>query len=379
MPYSVSNVSVTASAADSTAAITVNGATVVSGTTSSPIHLNVGSNTISIVLTAQDGTTKTYTITVTRAETSSGTGGDGVTDPGGNGGGGSSRLNDTFLPVVIDGTTQQAIATAMTSEQDGQTVLTAILDAEKLAAQLEQAGDRPVVIIPVTTEADQVTAVLTGDAVKEIENKQAVLVVQTLSGSYKLPASEVLIDQLSAQLGAGANLVNITVHIDIAKSDNAKIKLLENASDNGGYTVVVPPVDFTVTAEFGDQTLQVSKFNSFVEREIPLPDGVDAGKITTAVVLNEDGTTRSVPTKVDIRDGVAYAVINSLTNSTYSVVWNPVAFQDVEQHWAKASVNNMGSRMVINGIGGGLVQRSHCNSTCVRANQRLRRRHIPSE
>jgi gliding motility-associated-like protein len=46
----------------------VNGTVVVSGTPSGAIALSVGSNTVTVVCTAQDGvTTKTYTVTVTRA------------------------------------------------------------------------------------------------------------------------------------------------------------------------------------------------------------------------------------------------------------------------------------------------------------------------
>ncbi len=42
---------------------------------------------------------------------------------------------------------------------------------------------------------------------------------------------------------------------------------------------------------------------------------------------------------------------NSLSNSTYSVVWNPVEFSDMANHWAKDAVNDMGSRMVVTGVG----------------------------
>lgn len=49
--------------------ITVNGSPVGSGTDSSQINLNVGLNTISVIVTAADNvTTKTYTLSVTRAE-----------------------------------------------------------------------------------------------------------------------------------------------------------------------------------------------------------------------------------------------------------------------------------------------------------------------
>jgi len=69
---SVSNatatVTITPTLANPHGAITVNGATVATGTASTAIPLNVGSNAITTVVTAQDGVThKTYTITVTRA------------------------------------------------------------------------------------------------------------------------------------------------------------------------------------------------------------------------------------------------------------------------------------------------------------------------
>ncbi|MGD0153955.1 MAG: putative Ig domain-containing protein, partial [Thermacetogeniaceae bacterium] len=64
---SVTSVTVTPTAADTTATVRVNGAPVASGAASGPISLIVGSNTISVVVTAQDGTTiKAYTITATR-------------------------------------------------------------------------------------------------------------------------------------------------------------------------------------------------------------------------------------------------------------------------------------------------------------------------
>jgi gliding motility-associated-like protein len=64
----VAAITITPTTADPTAVVTVNGKTVTSGTVSGAIALGVGSNTINVVVTAQDGvTTKTYTVTVTRA------------------------------------------------------------------------------------------------------------------------------------------------------------------------------------------------------------------------------------------------------------------------------------------------------------------------
>jgi hypothetical protein len=71
-------------------------------------------------------------------------------------------------------------------------------------------------------------------------------------------------------------------------------------------------------------------------------------------IQHSRGTVRHVPTKVVKIDGMYYSVINSLTNSTYSVLWHPIEFKDVANHWSKNAVNDMGSRMVIEGIGNGM-------------------------
>ncbi|MDF2717304.1 MAG: S-layer protein, partial [Paenibacillus sp.] len=117
---------------------------------------------------------------------------------------------------------------------------------------------------------------------------------------------------------------------------------------------VVPPLDFTVKGVYGDTVFEVERFNAYVERTIAIPDGVNPNNITTGVIVDPDGTVRHVPTKVVVIDGKYYAKINSLSNSTYTVVWHPLEFSDAADHWAKSAVNDMGSRMVIEGTGNGI-------------------------
>ena len=66
--YTTSSIAITPIANDPTAKIMVNGNAVISGATSTALPLNIGINTIAVVLTAQDGTTtNTYNVTVIRA------------------------------------------------------------------------------------------------------------------------------------------------------------------------------------------------------------------------------------------------------------------------------------------------------------------------
>jgi len=66
---SVTGLTVTPTANDTTATVTVNGTAVANGAVSNPINLSIGENTVTVEVTAQDGTTtQTYTVTVTRAQ-----------------------------------------------------------------------------------------------------------------------------------------------------------------------------------------------------------------------------------------------------------------------------------------------------------------------
>ena len=108
-----------------------------------------------------------------------------------------------------------------------------------------------------------------------------------------------------------------------------------------------------MSCTYGEQTVDVTSFNAYVDRTITIPDGVDPNQITTAVVVGPDGTSYPVPTEIvyDTATGHYVAVIHSLTNSVYTVIYNPVAFADVTTHWAKDAINNMGSRLVLTGVG----------------------------
>jgi hypothetical protein len=66
VPHATSTLSLTPTAANIFATITVQGTPVISGTPSSPTQLIVGENIVNTIVTAQDGTPKTYSLTVTR-------------------------------------------------------------------------------------------------------------------------------------------------------------------------------------------------------------------------------------------------------------------------------------------------------------------------
>jgi hypothetical protein len=111
--------------------------------------------------------------------------------------------------------------------------------------------------------------------------------------------------------------------VKTTKLDEKVVEKYNEVAKTNGAELVFPPVQFEI------------------------PAGVDPSKITTGIVFNADGTYSQVPTKVYEKDAKWYAKLNSLTNSDYSVIWNPVTVRSVKNHWAKDAVNDMASRLVI--------------------------------
>ncbi|RED32218.1 S-layer family protein [Paenibacillus sp. VMFN-D1] len=90
VPYAVSSIKVNAAMKDNSATMTVNGSPVASAQPSQDISLNVGVNPITIIVAAKDLSTKTYTISVTRANRETNEGGssdNGSSGSGSNNGG----------------------------------------------------------------------------------------------------------------------------------------------------------------------------------------------------------------------------------------------------------------------------------------------------
>lgn len=318
--------------------------TLSSGVTYSSSNANVASvNGTGLVTALNDGQTvitATYgdkqaqaTVTVNTHESS---------------GGGSTPANPGFQ-IIVDGVMQEQLATAQQTTVNGQKMTTITLDGKKVMDKLDKENNN-LITIPVSGDSGVVVGQLNGSLVKSLQSKDALIRIVTDKAIYTLPASQINIDNISFQTGSGVKLEDITINIQISETPKDKATQVEGATKQNQYSLVGAPVDFEVTASYGTQTVPANKFNSYVERKIVLPDGTDASDVTTGVVWTEDRKLGHVPTIVVKENGKTYAIINSLTNSTYSVVYSPRKMNDVKGHWAQADVNDMSSRLIVNGM-----------------------------
>lgn len=252
--------------------------------------------------------------------------------------------------VLVNGKLDN-VGTASIEDVNGQKIMTITVNEEKLRQRLTDEGKGATITLSVSAGSDVVVGEFNGRMIKNMETEQAVVVIRTEKATYTLPAEQIDIDSISERFGKDLALQDIKVKIEISEPQAETVRTVETAAERDGLTLVVPPLNFKVSAVYGDRTEEAAKFNAYVERALALPEGIDPNRITTGVVVEPDGFVRHVPTKVIKEDGIYYAKINSLTNSTYAVVWHPLAFKDMENHWAKNYVNDMGSRMIAGGTG----------------------------
>ncbi|MBM7567833.1 InlB B-repeat-containing protein [Paenibacillus sacheonensis] len=256
------------------------------------------------------------------------------------------------LQVTVNGERHDLIGTLSMTRSDQRTSMAVSVDAAALQAQLDRTAAKPEVIVAVEQDVDAITVALNGTVVNGLAGKQGTVVVQTRNGSCKLPLDQLLFDSWTAALGEQRpEPSDITVQIGIAKSDTAQLAGLTDAAHKAGVTLSGSPVDFEVTTLYHGNRLEAPAFHAYVEREIPLPDGVSADGLATAALMDPDGTLRHVPTRFVIdRDGKAAAIVNSLTDGVIALIANKVQFADVAAHWAKDEVNDMAARMVTGGV-----------------------------
>jgi uncharacterized repeat protein (TIGR02543 family) len=272
------------------------------------------------------------------------------------GGGGSgenpapSQPTREGVDIFVNGKAETA-ATATTTQEGDKTVTSVTVNDKKVEERLAQEGNKAILTIPVKNGSDVVIGTLNGQTIKNMEDMEAVLEIKTENVTYTIPASQVNIDAVSAQFGEQIKLKDIAVSVKISEPAADTAKIVEVTADKNSYQIMVKPIEFEITCSRGDKTVEVSKFNAYVERLIEIPEGIDPSKITTGIILNADGTFSHVPTVITIIDGKYYAKINSLTNSVYSVIYSPKTFKDVEKHWANELVNDMASRLVVSGVG----------------------------
>ncbi|SEL75534.1 Listeria/Bacterioides repeat-containing protein [Paenibacillus sp. cl141a] len=364
----ITEIRITPSVSDPQATVTINGKAESGGQASDPISLAVGSNSIHLVVTAQNGTTKTYAVDVTREAAASpepepgnpsnpgtpgggsgssegqGPGVDGSSQAGQGAGSGQSPSSSSHVKSYINDVLQTGLISSEITKENGQTVLTVKMNGDRLQSLLTQEkNSRPIVRLRATEELDQAVVVLEGRSAKALEASGAMIAFETLAGSVRIP-----VQAISEQIGSLAGTKEGTIRLGLADGSaaiRAKLKQVGNGKYFGEH---YGSIDVSVAAYVQGKRLSGNTYSSYVELEVPVEEG-SAAIVKTAVLLDDQGKVHHAPTRLVTREGRTYAIIKGLYNGTYALISHDEELSDMKGHWAEAAVNEMASRLVVSG------------------------------
>jgi hypothetical protein len=263
---SITSIQLRPTANNSAASIKVNGTVVASGSESSGIPLTVGSNTLTIIVTAEDGTsTSTYTVTVTRAALSTVSTLSALSlNPGALSGGFTSATLNYTASVLNSITSIQLTPTASSSaasiKVNGVTVASG-----SLSAGIPLSVGANTITIVVTAEDGTSTSTYTLIVTRQAFN--APPVVSSFSPLKAAPGEQVIITGTGLNSTAANNIVffgatqavvntatatSLTVTVPTGAT-HASIRVLNKATGLAGWSSalflpIFSPVKATLTA-----------------------------------------------------------------------------------------------------------------------------------
>jgi gliding motility-associated-like protein len=279
------SVTVTPTASDPTEVITVNNLPAITGNPSLPIPLNIGPNVISVLVTAQNGSTTTYSVTVTRLASNIATLANLTLSAG------------TLTPAFASGTTSYSANVANTINSITVTPITTDASATITVNGATVASGTSSNAINLNVGANTITTVVTAQDGATIDTYTVVV--------NRAPSSIATLSDLTLSAGSLTPVFSSTTTSYVAGVSNTTTSI----------TVTPTVTDPTATVTVNGTAVASGSASA----TIPLAIGVST---VTVVVTAQDGTTKDVYTVIVTRTASSIATLSNLTISSGTLAPN---------------------------------------------------------
>ncbi|WP_223192860.1 S-layer homology domain-containing protein [Paenibacillus sedimenti] len=182
---------------------------------------------------------------------------------------------------------------------------------------------------------------------------QSVISIQTDDGTaYNLPTSVIDTAKVAQTLGTDAKNVQISVNIQKVTGTVAD-QIIQKAKQNGvtllgGTNARV--IEFSITANAGGKTVEINNFGkTYVTRNLIIKQSSDPSTATAVLYDPATGEMTFVPAVFQNVGGNTQVTIKNRSNSIYTVVQSSKSFDDLNNHWSKADVGLMASKLLVKG------------------------------
>ena len=293
---------------------------------------------------------KSFTVTVTTSGGGGGDNGQNTTDP-------EKPEPDKPQETTVDGKPKQNVPAETKVERgaNGRNVASVVADEAKLKEAAANAEEATVFVIEADSEsgeADEIQASLGPALLEALAQGDAGNVVQlkTPLGTIDLPVKLFHPDEIAAMTGK-TNTSDATVTVSVAKVDDGTRHNMTEALSGTEASMLSEPIDFMVVITVDGEDFVLSSTNGYLSRSVPLDEeSTSEEEYATGVMYDEkSGTYLHVPTLFYSEDGKDMAMLKRRGLSIYTVVSRFKTFDDIRLSWAKADIEALASRFIING------------------------------
>ncbi|WP_139991822.1 S-layer homology domain-containing protein [Paenibacillus paridis] len=271
--------------------------------------------------------------------------------------GGDRPASNSNLTINPDGGITALVSSSdieQVTRPDG-TVIEQVILSERMrerVLELLREAKEPIITIEINDREHAVQTRLPAAWITEMAKgyPNAIIEVKLNGSSYQLRISAIDLPGLAERLDAEASDLTVSIIQEQAGEDIRHE--IERIGVSQGFTVFGGVIDYKVTVESNGQTMEVQDFGgTYMVRTIKL-DGEVASR--NLVAVQYDPATRKVvfvPARLGTRpDGSTEAILNVPHNSLYTVVdVKARTFADLTGHWAKADVDYLASKLLVNG------------------------------
>ncbi|OPH50413.1 hypothetical protein BC351_07055 [Paenibacillus ferrarius] len=275
-------------------------------------------------------------------------------DPGSGSNSNPVSVTPTTPPVVKEDPTRYVPNDSelrIDSTQDGQTSITATIDPKRLAQKLTDLHGKGSSVLNFeipgehASNAIQLPIQVLYNGYKE--NPGTILTIHSHLGTYDLPLSILKREDVASL--ANAEDATLIVRMDKVKAQPKE--QFERSLTNKGLERVSDIIDYKVILKSKDKEVEITNFgNSFITRVMNVNGIIQDPSAATAVAFDPvTGKLRFVPSVFAVKNGKTEVTVIRNTNSMYTIVENKKTFDDMNGHWAQKDVENLASKMVIDG------------------------------
>ncbi|MFD0678358.1 MULTISPECIES: S-layer homology domain-containing protein [unclassified Paenibacillus] len=277
--------------------------------------------------------------------------GSGTSNTGGSSrSGGSTVTNQPTVEKNNSGADIKFLEAVKTTTTDGKEAVVVSVNTETFTKAIELASGTTRIGIEVKGNEPvarvELPAASLADASKQ--TKETVVSVKYGNSTYDLPVSAIDFTKLAQSMNADVKDLKVVVQIEKVSGKDAD--QVSTGAQQSGVKLLGGAVKFNVFVESGSSSISVDNFGgTYITRTIELTSAVDSSKATGVLFNPATGELTFVPTTFENVGGVTVATIKRPGNSIYTVIEHIKTFADMNGHWAKADVELLASKLVVNG------------------------------